>query len=264
MDPVGITASLLTILQTIYAGAEILYDGKRATEEREIFKVELQGLNSVIKALQRRQEDSQAAGSQELDDLFQTAGELNQKFKYKGPKNGKPNGDMALVYQTVAELDRKLCPKEQPKVWKRVAQKVTHHWRKNEFKGMLEGLGRARGRIQFLLNEADQVQHRETQSTIRRIEKQQEDQRRLLEEAEREAEKTAIQKWLSPFSFRTRQDELCKDRCMTGDWFLKEETFQSWVLGPPRYLYCFGEAGAGKVCTWAQLRRIFASDKPTL
>ena len=110
----------------------------------------------------------------------------------------------------------------------------------------------------------DGADHRETQSTIRRMEKQQEDQRRLREEAEREAEKTAIQKWLSPFSFSTRQDELCKDRCPTGDWFLKDETFQSWVLGPPRYLLCFGEAGAGKVCTWAQLRRMFAPDKPTL
>ena len=99
--------------------------------------------------------------------------------------------------------------------------------------------------------------HSEAQSTIRRMEKQQ-------EAAEREAEKTAIQKWLSPFSFWTRQDELCKDRCMTGDWFLKDETFQSWVLGPPRYLFCYGEAGAGKVCTWAQLIRMFAPDKPTL
>ena len=243
MDPLSTIASAIAILQTICASADFLHDVKRAAKERETFLVELQGLSSVIKALQRRQDDSQAAGSPELDDLFQTAGELNEKYEYRGPKNGKPAGDMALVYQTVAELYRKLRPKGQPKVWKRLAQKMTHHWKKDEFMQMLQTLDEARGRIQMILYEADQVQHRETQGTI---------------------EKTAIQKWLSPFSFRTRQDELCKDRCMTGDWFLKDETFQSWVLGPPRYLRCFGEAGAGKVCTWAQLRRMFAPDKPTL
>ena len=264
MDPVGATASVIALVETIYASVKFIHDVRTAAKEREILKVELQGLRSVIKALERRQKDSQAAGSQELDDLFQTAGEMNEKFKYSCPKNGKPYGDMALFYYTVAELDRKLCPKEQPKVWKRLAQKVRYHWEKDEFKGMLENLDRARGRIEMILNEADQKHHRETQSIIRRMEKQQEDQRRLREEAEREAEKTAIQKWLSPFSFSTRQDELCKDRCPTGDWFLKDETFQSWVLGPPRYLLCFGEAGAGKVCTWAQLRRMFAPDKPTL
>ena len=261
MDPLSITVSVITILSTIDACADFLHDIKRAPKERQKIYDELQGLRSVIEALQRRQEDSQAAGSQELDDLFQRTGELNENSEYSGPKNGKPNGDMALFYQTVAELDGKLGPKEQPKVWERLARKVNHHWDKKDFKRMLEDLERARSRIHMILDGAD---HRETQSTIRRMEKQQEDQRRLREEAEREAEKTAIQKWLSPFSFSTRQDELCKDRCPTGDWFLKDETFQSWVLGPPRYLLCYGEAGAGKVCTWAQLRRMFAPDKLTL
>ena len=230
MDPLSIAVSVITVLQTACAGADFLHDVKGATNERGIFLVELQALSSVIEVLRHRQKDSEAAGSPVLDDLFQKAGELNEKCEYRGPKNGKPGGDLALVYQTVAKLHRKLCPEEQPTVWKRLAQKVTHRWAKDEFKNMLEGLGRARGNIHLILNEADQGKHRET---------------------EREAEKTAIQKWLSPFSFRTRQDELCKDRCPTGDWFLKDETFQSWVLGPPRYLRCFGEAGAGKVCTWA-------------
>ena len=243
MDPLSITVSLITLLQTIRECADFLHDVKSATEELEILKLELQGLSSVIEALKRR------AGSQELNTLFQTAGKLNEKKEYKGPENGKPAGDLALIYQTVAKLYRKLRPKEQPKVGKRLAQKVTYHWDKNEFQEMLPRLDRARGRIQTILDAADQVQHSETQDIVRRIERQQEDQRRRDEEAEREAEKTAIQKWLSPFSFWTRQDELCKDRCPTGDWFLKDETFQSWVLGPPRYLYCFGEAGAGKVCT---------------
>ena len=238
-DPLSIIASVFTILAT----GDFLHDVITAPKEREIVKGQLQGLKSVIEALQGRKEDSQAAGSPVLDDLFQKAGELNEKYEYRGPKNGEPGGDLALVYQTVAKLHRKLCPKERPTVWKRFAQKVTHHWAKDEFKNMLEGLGRACGNIHLILNEADEGKHRET---------------------ERETEKTAIQKWLSPFSFPTRQNELCKDRCRTGDWFLKDETFQSWVLGPPRYLRCFGEAGAGKVCTWAQIRRMFASDKPTL
>lgn len=238
-DPLSIAASVITILAT----ADILRDVTTATKEREILKGQLQGLSSVIKALQGRKEDSQAAVSRELDDLFQTAGELNEKKEYKDPKNGKPAGDLALVYRTVAELYRKLRPEEQPKVWKRLAQKLTHHWDKDEFKEMFRRLDEACGRIQIILYLADQAQHRETQGTT---------------------EKTAIQEWLSPFSFRTRQDELCKDRCETGDWFLKGETFQSWVLGPPRHLFCFGDAGAGKVCTWAQLRRMFAINKPTL
>ena len=258
-DPLSTAASLFALLHIIRECYDFIHDVQGATKECQKFLVELQGISSVMKELQRRQKETQAAGSHELDDLFQTAGELNEKYEYGGPKNGKPNGDMALIYQTVAELYRKLGPKKQ--VRERLAQRVTYHRDKEEIMRMLQGLGRACHRIHLRLNI---VQHRETQSIVRRIERQQEDQLRRHEEAEQEAEKTAIQKWLSPFSFWTRQDELCKDRCRTGDWFLKDETYQSWVLGPPRYLYCFGEAGAGKVCTWAQSRRMFAPDKPTL
>jgi hypothetical protein len=66
---------------------------------------------------------------------------------------------------------------------------------------------------------------------------------------QQEKYRIGISSWLSPISFRDRQQSLYDHalaRTIAGRWFLNCEAFQCWKRGDLKYLRCYGDAGAGK------------------
>ena len=58
----------------------------------------------------------------------------------------------------------------------------------------------------------------------------------------------AIANWLSRLDFNTRQSEIF-DRCIdTSQGLLESPEFQAWQSGRHWILFCWADAGAGKVC----------------
>ena len=64
----------------------------------------------------------------------------------------------------------------------------------------------------------------------------------------KEQQKKEVLKWLSPLNFRPKQlDTLSRRTPSTGEWFLIEKNFMSWIEGSgPSCLFCSGIPGAGK------------------
>lgn len=60
-------------------------------------------------------------------------------------------------------------------------------------------------------------------------------------------EHSKMMHWLSSANFWGKQVDLFeRAQRGTGKWIFEDERFKSWLTGPPRVLWCQGDAGAGK------------------
>ena len=60
-------------------------------------------------------------------------------------------------------------------------------------------------------------------------------------------EHSKMMHWLSSANFWGKQVDLFeRAQRGTGRWIFEDERFKSWLTGPPRVLWCQGDAGAGK------------------
>jgi hypothetical protein len=70
--------------------------------------------------------------------------------------------------------------------------------------------------------------------------------------------------WLSPCNFRQKQESITAAPG-TGSWFFKSNQFESWRSGDDRWMWCYGNPGAGKTyiasSTVNELRRLHKTDK---
>ncbi|KAL9033586.1 MAG: hypothetical protein Q9180_005868, partial [Flavoplaca navasiana] len=68
-----------------------------------------------------------------------------------------------------------------------------------------------------------------------------------LQDSQQDKDYQAMLQWVSPLNFRlVHNDNLQRRHGDTGDWILRESSFEVWVAGHLDTLYCEGIPGAGK------------------
>ena len=265
MDGLSAAASVVAILQITEVVVKYGVSVVNAKEERRKLAEELQDLGLMIDRLEHRCKGSKPDDSwyQGFNELVKSSGTLTPEGTYKLPKNGKPEGALAHIYQTIANLSTELSSSEPSHRLKKIGQRLTWYWDRDKFEEMLTSIKSARENINFILAQdqwdltrAIQADGRDSNIKItdfinnrfttfeQSFRRQQEKEQKLEEETETKA----IGQWLSPLDFLARQEDLSEDRFPTGQWLLDHEAFKHWILGRPWHLRCYGEAGSGKVC----------------
>lgn len=57
----------------------------------------------------------------------------------------------------------------------------------------------------------------------------------------------AIFDWLSPTDQSEQKSQIMSELpAINEDWFIEDKSFQSWITGPPKLMFCTGATGTGK------------------
>lgn len=277
MDPLSVSASIVALAEFAKTAIEIVKDATMAEKEQHELVGELQTLHAMIKNLIDRRKNAQPSDpwSQGFLALVETGGTLTSNWEYLPPTNGKPDGPLATLLRTMAEMLAKLDSSHPSHPWKKRGRRLVWHWSKEKYKGMLKDIENCRKEIREILHEdhaalslAIKEEGRDTNRQVGKIHVQVQDthvqildmsndikslkdndrKRQEEEKAQKEeTERDDIIKWLSPLQFLKTQDKLSQGRFDTGQSLLDDEVFKDWATGQRWHLRCYGEAGSGKV-----------------
>lgn len=270
-DPLSISVAIVALIDFTEKILTIANDIKNARKDLQKIVDGLKSLDYLIKRLDERRK-----GANEHDPWFQgllelerTSGTLTSDWRYVPNPKHKPEGALAQLKITMAELHAKLEPHGLKKF--HFVQRVRWHWDKDSYAGMLNDIARSRSEISDILDqdhfdlskhhlnvsEAAREEGRDTNLQVGELinyERKREDKERREEE---KVEKEAIEKWLSPLENLARQKKLFANSFPTGQWLLDSLAFKHWSTGRPWYLRCYGEAGSGKV-SHANFSRVYS------
>lgn len=270
-DPLSISVAIVALIDFTEKILTIANDIKNARKDLQKIVDGLKSLDYLIKRLDERRK-----GANEHDPWFQgllelerTSGTLTSDWRYVPNPKHKPEGALAQLKITMAELHAKLEPHGLKK--SHFVQRVRWHWDKDSYAGMLNDIARSRSEISDILDqdhfdlskhhlnvsEAAREEGRDTNLQVGELvnyERKREDKERREEE---KVEKEAIEKWLSPLENLARQKKLFANSFPTGQWLLDSLAFKHWSTGRPWYLRCYGEAGSGKV-SHANFSRVYS------
>jgi hypothetical protein len=260
MDGVSAVASFASLLEFLYKVTGWAIDTIKAKKERQKLLDGLDRLRSTIKSIDERRKDAKP-GDEWYDgllELVRTSGTLSPEGKYEpNPKHGSETS-LSKLYMLLEGLNEELSPAEGLKKYK---QRLRYHWDKVKYEQLLKEFARCREEISFILDEdhfkisrairqdGKETLHevseiRSRMSTLEDYQKRQEE--RVVKQKD-EADREAVEKWLSPLEFLARQEELYEQAFGTGKWFLESLAFRHWVKGKPWHLRCYGVEGSGKV-----------------
>ena len=261
MDPLSLSVGIVALIDFTEKLVAIANDIKNAIKDRQ--KI-LDGLKSVDYLLKQLDERCKNANEHDpwfrgLLELERTSGTLTANGEYVPNPKYKPEGALARLKMIMADLHAKL----EPHGWRKLhfVQRARWHWAKDSFAGMLGDIAKSRSEIHDILyhdhfalserqlevTEEVKEQGRDTNLQMAELvtyERRRDDKERKEKE---EAERAAIEQWLSPLENLARQRKLFANSFPTGQWLLDSLAFKHWATGRPWYLRCYGEAGSGKV-----------------
>ncbi len=274
-DPLSISVAIVALIDFTEKIITIANDIKNAIKELQSIVGGLKSLHYLIQRLDERRK-----GANEKDPWFRgllelerTSGKLTADWNYEPNPKYKPEGALAQLKMTMAEIHTKLEPHGLKKY--KFVKRIRWHWEKDSFTGLLSDIARSRSEISDILDHDhfDLAKHhlevagaakKEGQDTNQQV-GELVDYKRRREDRERrdedDAEKAAIEQWLSPLECLARQKKLFANSFPAGQWLLDSVAFKHWTDGRPWYLRCYGEVGSGKVsCTRSNVFRFPVSD----
>ncbi|KAI9766559.1 MAG: hypothetical protein M1839_004886 [Geoglossum umbratile] len=251
MDPLSITASIITVLHATIAVISICYDYstaiKNSSWELPRLIEEVKSLRNIFETLERlakKSESSDPATDSQLPTLTLLC---------------EPDvGPLAMCLMELEALEKKLSPPS----WsgqarsKRRALVQAFGWplKERDTKKILENIGRFKATLNLAIT-ADQatlilsirdttrVIHDTTQGVQENFAKLHQSFMSMRIDDQREK----IHRWLSPPDPSFNHHEACKKRqAKTGTWFVGSEQFANWKTNPNSFLWLHGIPGCGK------------------
>ena len=236
MDPLSVTASIIAVLQI--TGEVIKYgvDFAGAPKEIKSLNGEVKSLHHLLELLKNRCKDAQRQDPP--PPWLRVLGEVQLKT-------------------AVEEAFVKLNPKKQ---WKKTEayQRITWHTKKDKIQEIRNTINHFLTTINVILAIKDDQTIEETGDLVKggftkmndrlsAMEKRQNEEEETRRKEKEEALREEIIKWLSPFSFIAKQDELLdKSFADVGEFLWSDQRFQAWAEGRPWSLWGVGELGVGK------------------
>lgn len=230
MDPLSVTASVITVLQLTGNVLSFLNKIKGASQDQKQLTLEASSLYSLLTTLRFRIESSNSN-----DEWFTTVRSLTV--------GGGPLDQFRVALEQLASKTGILETSSVKKFGKQIAWT----FEKDEIKDVLTKIERLKTVITLALTN-DLITL--TQKLEGEISVVQDGVAALRVDGERrdnDSELREIEKWLSHLDFQSRHRAiLAQTQEGTGKWLIESEEFQSWMSGANETLWCPGIPGAGK------------------
>ena len=248
MDPLSITASIITIVQLSCEVVEYLHNVKDAPKECRRCVIEVSNTQTLLISLRYRLEERQP------DDAW-----FNEVRKLKDP-----GGPLSQYQQALDELRSRI---EIQDALQGVRRRLLWRFSKKEVSNILAKIERLKSLISIALeNDYLKVIYHHYQrrdilteysklsqeiqkdiGSIRASLPTLEAQAMSVQNVQNLQQYDILMRWLSPIDFSAQQYDIISQRQEgTGQWFLESPKFKSWLQGPDKTLFCFGMPGAGK------------------
>ena len=265
MDPLSITTSILTILDTAEKIFKYGIDFIDAIEERRALRQQLETFQLLLESLLQRCNDElrdqpdRKGPSPWLRLLWEEqpgSGHWDQHHvwvcEYKGY--------VAQLMHIIDRLSTRLVPTKSFKSFSKseLYVRATWHWKKDSVTETKKSIAECCAMINMILQLSTDATLKELLDSIKRNDERSQNQLTSIasfletkdkrDEERREAKKASkereeITDWLSPLNFRGKQEKLWST-CFqeTGDWLWQDQRFKVWAQGSPWYLQWFVSA----------------------
>ncbi|KAM0799116.1 ankyrin repeat-containing domain protein [Usnea florida] len=213
-DPLGITASIIAVLQLSAIVVRYLGNVQDASEYKSRLLLEVSGSKGVLETLRDLSQESL-----EGETIHSTLSLLKQPLGHHEA--------------TLRRLENALAPAQG---LKRLGKAFKWPFEKSEITDILRSIESQKA----LFGLALQADHLELSRAIM-VEVE------SLKEYHRNEEMRRIISWISPLNFPSKhQDIFAKHQKGTGSWLFNDPKFLAWKTGKERILWCPGVPGAGK------------------
>ena len=142
------------------------------------------------------------------------------------------------------ELLTKLMPR---KGISKTTSRLVWYWKESGVKETLTAIIRLRQHIDSLLQRDQEDRSQATERVTNEIYRYAKDTREEQMRHEREKDMKKIIEWLSPLESHKKQEAIYSGSYQSEQWLLDTPEFQAWISGRPWTLWCYGDAGTGKV-----------------
>ncbi|KAJ7443837.1 ankyrin repeat-containing domain protein [Mycena latifolia] len=234
-EVVGLIASVLQLIETLAQARRYFHNFHEAPNEQQRLLLEIQNLHPLIRELDRRLLDYQAAGRalglQEFSD------------------------PLLLLKGIMERLTGKLNSTGMSKFYSRLAWPL---WGKEDVQDGLNTIERFKSLLNAWMGmdiwnstqdvlsalehtaQEQRIDHNYIAQSVRSVARNQ-------ERYQNSAKRNEIIEWYSPLNFFLRQADIFNTRQPgTGRWLLEDEAFKAWESGTTKILWCPGMPGAGK------------------
>ncbi|KAJ7586381.1 ankyrin repeat-containing domain protein, partial [Mycena floridula] len=271
MDPVGLSSSIISLIQAVKVIVDYLKDVHDAPRDRMDLLESLAGLQMVLESLRAR-----FITNPQQHSSLETTRQL-----------AAPNGPFEHLNTLLARLETKLCPALAGR--DRLVQRLTWSFDKSDVKDSLSRLERLKSLVLLALQNDHLALSLAIQEDVKGVEQSVDDlstvlqhevqtvnenvtemsQRvlqidagieridagveklqsynSLMQKGKTDVKHSEFAEWICPLNFRAVQDEILLARTPgTGNWLLENEQFRGWIEGGSKLLWCRGGPGVGK------------------
>lgn len=253
MDPLSVSAAVVTAAVTTIKVIKFLQDAKHAKKERQEWLKSLQNIHGYLNDLERRLKDPNVANKPWYERFIEAMG-VDKKMLSSpnaGPVKIQSDSAFSQLNDKLKELQMKLEPQAG---WRHheYFRRGLHHFNKGDLVTMFADLERLQSafnsRIQldhFVLSEANFVLSEAIREDVLKT-------KNFIQSQQQEKNKRDALFYLSKLDFADRQNQILRASIRDGSsppgqWLLTSEEFIAWRAGRPWTLYCVGKPGAGKV-----------------
>ncbi|KAI9684579.1 MAG: hypothetical protein M1822_005667 [Bathelium mastoideum] len=224
MDPLSVTASIISIVQLSCEIIKYLSDVKDAPEECRRCQIEVSNTQNLLLNLQRRVKEGQSGETwfNEINKLKDSDGPLSQ---YK---------------QALEELRSRLQAQDG---FQRVKRRLLWKFNKEEVRDILTRMER----LKTIISIALENDHFKLAQEIQKDTSSMRASLPFLQTHAANEKHNIVMQWLSPIDFSAQQQDIISRRQDgTAQWFIDSPEFKSWLQGSDKTLFCPGIPGAGK------------------
>lgn len=246
-DPLGATASILTLLDECAKIIEYIQQVKDGSSERTRLMMEISSTKGILEALVatvKRSEETAEAWSG-------TIRSLNQK-----------GGPLDLLQEVLVALHHEFHRVASAKGAARMGKSLLWPFKKKDVEERLRVIDRQKLLLTLALENDHVSLSREICSDTHAIRS---DVTAIRADVEQRKDKEILN-WLTPVDYAPQQTDFINRRqAGTGQWLLDSPKFQTWLQADKQMLFCPGIPGAGKTVLTSivvdELMRRFGNDK---
>ncbi|RYP20071.1 hypothetical protein DL765_002997 [Monosporascus sp. GIB2] len=225
-EAVGLTASIVTILDLSGKILAYLRDVKDGPKDCNRLKLEVRSTEGILKTLKETVEDAEAEPQEKWSTTIRT---LN-----------KDEGPLKQLEEVLHTLNNILEKTASATGLRRIHSKFLWPFKKEDTKKWLDDIERQKSFLLLAL-ENDHL------PLSRAILKNVKDGFQKWDKAQDDHELHNLLKWLAPIDFASQQSDFINRRqAGTGQWLLDSPKFHEWIQTDKQTLFCPGIPGAGK------------------
>lgn len=231
-DPLGSTASILTLLDVCVKVIEYIQEVKDGSSERTRLMMEISSIKGILESLIATVENAKLAP----EAWSETIRSINRK-----------GGPLDLLQELLIALHDELRRVVSAKCVGRMSRSLLWPFKKKEIEERLKVIDRQKLLLTLALDNDHVALSREIRSDVLTIRNDVAVIRADIEQRKDDENRLAILDWLTQVDYAPQQDRFIGERQLgTVQWLLDSEEFLKWQKTKSQTMFCHGMPGAGK------------------